>query len=236
MIKDIARRFIRNMGYDLFKMPPDTELYQPFYSPWNSAEFKRYYAIAKPRTPVSPDRCYVLERLLLQTLPAPGDVIECGVYQGGTAALLSALLAERKSSKKLYLFDTFDGMPATDPARDLHKEGDFSDTSLEAVRAFIGENAACVFRKGFIPDTFAGLSDLTVSFCHIDLDIYKSITDSLEFIWPRMSTGGVIVFDDYGLPSCPGALQAVDEFFQDKNAIPLCLQTGQAIVFNGGSR
>jgi O-methyltransferase len=63
------------------------------------------------------------------------------------------------------------------------------------------------------------------------LDIYKSIVDSLNFIWPRLSSGGIIVFDDYGFPTCPGAREAVDDFFSGKSAIPLRLHTGQAIVF-----
>ena len=233
MIKDIVRRYLRKLGYEVYKMPADAGLYQPLYSPWNSQAFKRYYAIAEPKTLVSPDRCYVLERLFRQTIPVPGDIFECGVYKGGTAALLTALLTENQSPKKLFLFDTFEGMPATDADRDLHTKGDFSDTSLEVVRAYVKGGERCVFRKGIIPDTFSGLEDTVISFCHIDVDIYKSIIDSLEFVWPRLSVGGVIVFDDYGFPSCPGALQAVDEFFQNKSAVPLCLHTGQAIVFKG---
>jgi O-methyltransferase len=57
--------------------------------------------------------------------------------------------------------------------------------------------------------------------------------DALEFIWPRLVSGGFIVFDDYGFPTCPGAREAVDEFFDAKDSIPLCLPTGQAIVFKG---
>jgi O-methyltransferase len=172
-----------------------------------------------------------LERLFRQTLATPGDIFECGVYKGGTAALLAALIAELKSPKALYLYDTFEGMPATDAEKDWHNKGDFADTSLEAVRSFVKGGERCVFRNGFIPDTFEGLGDTKISFCHIDVDIYKSIIDSLKFVWPRLSVGGVIVFDDYGFPSCVSARQAVDDFFRDKSAIPLCLHTGQAIVF-----
>lgn len=242
MLKKILRRSLRSLGYEVRKLPAAapatsapvaTSLYRPLYSPWHSDAFERYFGIARPRTLVSPDRCYVLERLLRQTLPVPGEVFECGVYRGGTAALLWALLNEAKSEKRLFLFDTFEGMPETDPVKDHHKRGDFSDTSLESVRAFVGGGERCIFKPGFIPATFDGLDDLSLSFCHIDVDIYRSIMDSLNFIWPRLSTGGVIVFDDYGFPSCPGAKEAVDEFFQNQQAVPLCLQTGQAIVFKG---
>lgn len=213
-------------------MITDPELYRPLFQPWEGAGFAPYYAIAAPASIVSRDRCYVLERLLRQTLPVDGNVFEAGVYKGGTAAMLAFILAEAKSDKTLFLFDSFAGMPPTDAQRDWHKAGDFADTSLETVEHNLRDYADRVeIRKGFIPDTFAGLGDEEISFCHVDVDIYTSIMDTLEFVWPRLSVGGVIVFDDYGFPTCPGAREAVDLFFQGKRAVPLCLHTGQAIVF-----
>jgi len=76
-----------------------------------------------------------------------------------------------------------------------------------------------------------GLSDARIAMAHIDLDLYQSISDALAFIWPRLSNGGFIVFDDYGHPTCPGARAAVDGFYAQGPAVPLCLPTGQAIVF-----
>ena len=214
----------------------DRDLYQPLFSPWlaERGEFRRYYDIAAPRTLVSADRCHVLYTLLLQALHVAGDVWECGVYKGGTAAMLAALLADKgKSQQRLFLFDTFEGMPETDATEDLHKKGDFADTSVEAVTAYVGHGDLCVVRKGFIPDTFAGLETAQIAFAHIDVDIYRSIIDCLVFIWPRLSSGGFVVFDDYGFSSCPGARAAVDTFFRDKACVPLCLPTGQAVVFKG---
>lgn len=233
MIKSIVKRIINKLGYTIAANPAAStgdNLYRPLYSPWDSEQFDRYYLIASPKTLVSRDRCYVLERLLRHTLQVTGEVLECGVYKGGTSAMLAQILEDCASNKKLYLFDTFEGMPETDKERDLHQKGDFADTSLEAVQQFVSHESRCIYKNGFIPDTFRGLEDLSVSFCHIDLDIYKSIMDSLSFIWPRMNTGGVIVFDDYGFPSCPGARDAVDEFFSSQPSVPLCLHTGQAIV------
>ncbi len=210
---------------------PRQELYQPLFAPWHSEEFKRVYSIAAPRTLVSIDRCYVICMLLRQSLALDGDVVECGVYQGGTAAMIARIIGESGTRKKLFLFDTFCGMPETDASRDLHRQGDFADTSAEKVEAFVNAPGIAVIRKGFIPETFAGLESCRIAFAHIDVDIYKSILDSLEFLWPRLSPGGFIVFDDYGFPTCPGARQAVDDFFAQTPAIPLCLQTGQALVF-----
>ncbi len=212
---------------------PDGDLYRPLFSPWfGHGEFGRYYALAAPKTLVSPDRCYVLWILLRQALNLSGDIWECGVYKGGTAAMMAALLRDSaQTGKKLFLFDTFQGMPETDAQKDLHQKGDFRDTSVEAVRAYVGAGQLCVLRPGFIPDTFAGLESATIAFAHVDLDIYRSILDCLDFVWPRLTLGGFIVFDDYGFPSCPGARAAVDEFFAARACVPLCLPTGQAVVF-----
>jgi len=211
---------------------PDSQLYRPLYSPWFSDRFQNYYSIAAPRTLVGPERCYVLYTLLMQVVQMEGDIVECGVYKGGTAAMLVRVIAEKGGGgKKLYLFDTFSGMPDTDKDRDLVIKGEFSDTSAEEVERFVGEPEITVIRKGFIPETFAGLESLRFAFAHIDVDIYRSIIDSLEFIWPRLLPGGFIVFDDYGFPSCPGARQAVDQFFSKTTTQPLCLPTGQAVVF-----
>jgi len=130
------------------------------------------------------------------------------------------------------LFDTFEGMPETDPTLDFHRRGDFEDTSLASVMGFVGDHKYISYHKGTIPETFVGLEDSMITFAHIDVDIFKSVKDCCEFIYPKMRiAGGVIVFDDYGFPSCPGALLAVDQFFVDKKHIPLVLQTGQAVVF-----
>lgn len=238
-VKHALKKAASYFGYDirrirvpsLYKNIPNASLYQPLFSPWLGKQFTPYYAIAAPRTLVSADRCYVLYTLLRQALTIDGDVWECGVYRGGTAAMLARIICESGTHKKLFLFDTFAGMPATDKGRDLHQEGDFSDTSIEQVEAFINAPAVAVLRKGKIPDTFAGLESHQIAFAHIGVDIYKSIIDSLNFIWARVSSGGFVVFDDYGFPSCPGALEAVDEFFARTQAHPLCLHTGQALVF-----
>ena len=108
---------------------PDAWLYRPLYSPWaGDPDFVRYQALAAPRTLVGPDRCYVLYTLARQALATlDGEVWECGVYKGGTAAMLARLVADGGRGHALRLFDTFAGMPATDAVRDLHQGGDFSN-------------------------------------------------------------------------------------------------------------
>ena len=136
----------------------------------------------------------------------------------------------RQSHPPLHLFDTFAGMPEADPARDLHKAGDFADTDVASVREYLSnhKNVNCV--AGLVPDSLKVVRDRTFSFVHIDLDIYSAIKSACEFFYPRMERGGVLLFDDYGYSSCPGARAAVDEFFADRPETPVVIATGQCSV------
>jgi O-methyltransferase len=121
-------------------------------------------------------------------------------------------------------------MPQTNDARDVHSASDFADTSLESVRRLVGSERWIDYRAGLVPETFRGLEDSRIRFAHVDLDIYDAILAACEFVYPRLSPCGVMVFDDYGFWSCPGARAAVDEFFRDRPEAPVCLPTGQALV------
>ena len=208
---------------------PDAERYQPLYSPWLAPEFVARYRDISPYTVVSIERCWTLSQMLEQALNVDGDVMEAGVFRGGTARLLKTI-TQPHVDRTLFLFDSFEGMASVSAIADRHREGDFSDTSLEGVQAVVGTGGRVDYRKGWVPATFAGLEARRFCFAHIDLDLYQGILDCLAFVYPRMPAGGVIVLDDYGFPSCPGARQAVDTFFADKPEKPLALMTGQALI------
>lgn len=233
-LKRYLKSAIRAAGFDVRRRRhappaiPDSELYEPLYSPWRSPAFVAQYKNISRFTLVSEDRCYVLASLATQALQLDGEVWECGVYKGGTATLLAECLSD--SPRMLRLFDTFEGMPETDSARDLHKADDLSDTSFEAVRSLVRGDFVR-FHKGVIPATFSGLESARIAFAHVDVDIYSAVLACCDFIFPKLCVGGFMVFDDYGFPSCPGARMAVDEFFLGRAAIPLVLPTGQAVVF-----
>ena len=222
----------------VIKEIPNHKSYDPHFSPWLEPEFAGRVEQVKGNTGLRPQSLYTLTHFLTACLSRHGDVIECGVWRGGSAKLLRDVILEHGAAKKLYLFDSFEGMAAVDSSHDRHNVGDFRDTSLEHVQkvvtgqAIAGDDAKGVaeFRKGWVPETFAGLEHLRLCFAHIDFDLYQSILDTLEFTYPRLEPRGVIVFDDYGFASCPGARKAVDEFFADKPEKPFVLDTAQAIV------
>ena len=176
-------------------------------------------------------RMLVLKQLLLTTEGLPGEVWELGVYRGGTAALIrNVLAAQAGGPPRFRLFDTFAGMPGTDPAHDLHGAGEFSDVNLDGVQSLVGSDSFLDYRPGLVPATFAGLETTQLRFAHIDLDLHQPIAASTSFIYPRLHLGGIMLFDDYGFATCPGARVAIDQFCREM-ALPLvALPTGQAFL------
>jgi len=209
---------------------PDADLYSPLFEPWRADPWREKLRADDPRSVVSLDRKYVLYQLLSQSVTrSSGAVAECGVYLGGTAYIFGTIL--QGTGRALHLFDTFAGMPETNPEKDLHKKGDFSDTSLDGVRTYLQPFDFARFHPGFIPASLDAVADEAFAFVHIDLDIYDSILSATDFFYPRTPAGGIIVYDDYGFPSCPGAREAVDTFYAGKPEVPLVLPTGQCVVW-----
>jgi O-methyltransferase len=141
-----------------------------------------------------------------------GNVAELGVYKGDFAKRLNLLFPERK----LYLFDTFEGFHQKDIELEKAKnfsrgEQDFSDTSVDLVLRKMTHPGNCIVRKGFFPETAAGIDD---SFCfvNIDTDLYEPILRGLEFFYPRLEKGGYIFVHDFNNDAYIGARQAVVEF------------------------
>ena len=139
---------------------------------------------------------------------------EVGVYQGGSAAIML------ETPGTLHLYDTFAGMPET-TGIDVHQKGDFADTSLESVRAFLN-NPRAIFHPGLFPDTFAALLPeiqcTRLRLVHLDGDLYQTTKAGLEIFWPRLVPGGCLVIDDWHWPLCPGVDKAVLEFFDSSVA------------------
>ncbi len=249
-LRELVRQRAEALGLVVHERPPtyagqeqiaDWPYYRPsehgdwLFSPWKGwGEFAAYLRAAVPHSAIAPERLYVLYTLAQQALQVEGDFVECGVWKGGSAILLSRLLHDGAdgTGRRLYLFDTFRGMPRTDPRFDsYYKGGEFADTDTEAVRARLPFPSVAAFRPGLIPDTFAGLEALRIAFAHIDVDIYPSVKACCEFVYPRLSVGGVMIFDDYAWSTCPGARAAVDEYFASRPVKPLVLQNGQALLF-----
>ncbi len=171
---------------------------------------------------------YNIYRLVKQTAKTEGNIAEVGVYKGGSAKII----AETKGNKPLHLFDTFGGMPETDASIDSHSKGDFSDTSLAEVKKYLAGYSNVFFHQGFFPASIEGTNcaNLKYSLVNLDVDIYESTKSGLEFFYPRMTKGGVILSHDYNAISCPGVKKAFDEFFADKPETVIDLWDSHCLV------
>ena len=157
-----------------------------------------------------------------------GDMAEVGVYQGGSAKLI----AEVKNEKELYLFDTFEGLPKVSE-KDTHfgtsywKTGEFSNTSLENVENYLSNYKNIYCYKGKFPETSEPIKTKKFSFVHLDVDLFQSTIDCLEFFYPRMINGGIILTHDY---HTDGIKQAFNEFCKDKKIPQIQLLGSQCAI------
>jgi O-methyltransferase len=181
------------------------------YSPWkDNREFQDIFKQIKKFTTLDVMRLYELWYLDDQIKNLDGDYIEIGVYKGGS----SALIAKKNPNKTFFLCDTFDGVVGASEKDNKYLGGEHSDVTEEDLVSFFSmlkiENYKII--KGIFPESAKNtLDNRKFKYCHIDVDTYYSAKYSFEFIWNKLETGGVVVFDDYGFIGTEGVTEFVNE-------------------------
>lgn len=153
------------------------------------------------------------------------NLAEVGVYKGGSAKVI----CEAKGSNKLYLFDTFNGLPKTEEIDKDNgfKEGDYN-SSEDEVKKYLKGYENVKFVSGLFPDSANNeTKGLKFMFVHLDVDLYKSTYESLSFFYPRMETGGIILLHDYFAENIK---QSIHDFLNDKPEIIIELNGFQAMI------
>lgn len=197
--------------------------------------FQALADFVKPYTMTSVERQYGLYKSVEYICRAkiPGDLIECGVWRGGSMMLAAkTLIAMGDTSRRLILCDTYEGHPKPNAEHDVDLWGnkavndwikyrksdgttDWGKVSIEEVEENMRSTGypmdKVVLIKGKIEDTAASVPATTLSLVRLDTDWYDSARIGLETFWPRLSPGGVLVIDDYG--HYVGQRRAVDDFF-----------------------
>jgi hypothetical protein len=155
---------------------------------------------------------FLLNLRQLESEGIEGDFAELGVWKGNSAAVLASF--STLSNRKLYLFDTFAGFDSRDMIdEDRPKNGDFADTSIEYVKATIGSNSRTVFLPGYFPDSISTeVQESKFALVHIDCDLYSPMKAALDFFYPRLNKGGMLILHDYSSGNWSGATRAIDEF------------------------
>lgn len=199
------------------------------YSPWyESQDFQSAYQSVRLNTLVDIYRCHELWTLVGQLADIDGDIIEIGVWRGGTGCLMA-----RATSKKVVLCDTFAGVVKAGESDNFYKGSEHADTSaqiVETLSAKLGLTNIEILQGVFPDETGKAVADRKFSLCHIDVDVYESARDILDWIWPRLSIGGAVVFDDYGFARCDGVTKLVNERMARPGAIFLHNLNGHAVA------
>lgn len=249
MIIRILNKVVGSVGYELRKkmepIPNDIV---------NDKEFMLLYGRCKDYTMTTVERMYSLYQSLNYIFEnkIPGDFVECGVWKGGSSMLMAFMLSQRGiTDRKLYLYDTFEGMSepseldmtstgenATDLLQQENKEDSSSVwcySSIDEVKrnlystGFPKENI--IFIKGKVEDTLKENLPGELSLLRLDTDWYESTKTELELLYPLLKENGVLIIDDFG--HWDGAKKAVVEYFERNKLNPFLFRidfTGRLMI------
>ena len=202
------------------------------YSPWRQdAEFQKIYGQIRTHTLVDIFRCYEIWQLVVESGKLSGDCLEVGTWRGGTGALI-ATQAARLSRCETFLCDTFKGVVKTGSEDPIYVGGEHADTSVSIVQALLDRTGAKAhILEGIFPEETGHLaSDRQFRFCHIDVDVYQGAKDISQWVWPRLVSGGIVVYDDYGFLATGGVKEWVNEERTIADRIVIHNLNGHAIV------
>jgi O-methyltransferase len=190
-------------------------------------------------------RLYNTVQFLRHTFDLEGDVAECGAFRGlGSHMFCNYLRLANPdfNGEGYHVFDSFEGLSQPSEQDVISKQeygavgthfqaaGAFHG-QLETVKSTLREFPLIQYHAGWIPESFAGIAERSYKFVHVDLDLYEPIKGALEYFYPRMVKGGIIVIDEYAIPRWPGARTAADEFCQKNHLIsPVSLTTGNGVL------
>jgi O-methyltransferase len=203
----IRRSKTQHLGHELV-VPKAT------YSPWlKDAAFKSLYQELKSHTLVDEYRCYEIWYLLKQ-LDMPGDILEVGVWKGGTGLLMAAHEQQAGRETTIYLADTFEGVVKAG-SRDSYYHGsehaDASQQEVEDKASHLGLKNISILKGVFPDETQVEVAGNQFKLCHIDVDVYDSAKSVFDWVWPRLNSGGLVIFDDFGFSCCDGITELVHE-------------------------
>lgn len=225
----LIRPFLHRLGVDIIRYRP--EILQDI-----SDECRSIYLQVKDCTMTGPLRVNALVEAVRYVHEAaiPGDIVECGVWKGGSAmAIAQTLINLGDSSRKIYLYDTFAGMSAPtendvsytgEPAEQYYQQQisedgtcDWCISPLDEVKGNVlgtGYTADKIhFIQGKVEETIPETIPERIALLRLDTDWYESTRHELVHLFPRLEKNGVLIIDDYG--HWQGARKAVDEYFAE---------------------
>lgn len=165
-----------------------------------------------------------------------GDFVECGTNKGGFARAICAYIDLHKTGKKFYLLDTFKGLPEnllTDEERKAGKKEHFEyvyTDCYEEVKKTFEPFPFVELVRGMVPETLEKVSSNKVAFLSVDMNSIVPEIAALDYFWPKLSTGGMIILDDYAYVTCELQYTAHNKWASEKGIQILSLPTGQGLI------
>ena len=168
-----------------------------------------------------------------ECLAHDGDYVELGCYKGDTSLLLAEIL--KGSNKRLYIYDSFEGLPEKSSLDESavgeeFKGGELYVTKREVKERFLRANLPVpVIKKAWFNELNDDDLPGKIAFAFLDGDFYESIRDSLELAEGKITENGVMIVHDYNNPALPGVKRAVDEWAKD-NVVNITTYRSMAVV------
>jgi hypothetical protein len=192
----------------------------------DAARLKQLRQVRRQRASlVTSHEMYMIQSLAMGLRALPGDYVEVGIYQGCTAKVI----CDAKGDKTLHLCDTFEGLPEPkgDDAK-VEKKGSFA-CGLESIQSYLAAIPNIKYHPGICPQSVAGvLDDKQFALVHLDVDLYDSTLHCLEYFWPRIVPGGVVLSHDYSILA--GVRRAFTEFTAHTRERVIELPTTQCML------
>lgn len=254
MVRKSVRSALRRVGYRLVRVGAGTaprswngdvayEKINPAsrYSPWKlDTDFQEIYRRVCDRSLVDVYRCWELWSLLHQVEDVPGAIIEVGVWRGASAAVMAKRAAMSGLECPVYLCDTFAGVVKAGDRDARYQGGEHADTSRQIVEDLLVHDFGftnVVILEGAFPDETSEQipQDQMFRLCHCDVDVYESAKGVTDFVWGRLSVGGVLVYDDYGFFETSGVTAFVNEQIGRSDRRVIYNLNGHAVVVKLGA-
>lgn len=181
-------------------------------------------------------RVHTLVWAAQQALHHEGDFVECGVWKGFCFGVVTHYLNWQSVPKKLYLYDTFEGIPdqynSENRSNAVYQQqnADDPDAIFKAAQSRFAHMKNVHLVRGTVPETFAQACPEKIALLHLDMNSAASEIASLEVLWERVVPGGMIVFDDYGWSAYGAQKRAEDAFMAERGHTILELSTGQGLL------
>lgn len=230
--------------YNVLSKLAKNKMAESFIDPDMEADAVELIKFALPYTMTYVQRMYALYQAVkfIEQNNIEGDIVECGVWKGGSCMLVAKMLAQLgKTNRKIYMYDTFEGMVRpTDKdvevrdsgvyAKDIYKSmkdknefyagtKNWAESPLDEVKANMEKTGYpmqnIIFVQGKVEDTIPTNHPQKIALLRLDTDWFDSTWCEMNYLYPKLAEKGVLIIDDYG--HWQGAKDAVDKYFQENN-------------------